>query len=272
MALDNPQPETLCASERRAVISATHWTLPLTATVALHALMGLLLWLGWQPQPPAAAAQAKTITTQLVVLPATEPEVVVPPVETAALPPAPPPEPVRTPEPQVVPQRPPQPEPALLAREEAEQREEQERVQQQQVEREREEHARQQREAREQAERLAAEQYAAEQRRAEQAAARAAAAEQAQISAYAPLNKSAPDYPRRALSQSLEGDCTVEYTVQTNGRVSNAEVVPGACDERIFVRPSLAAAKEFVYRPRVVNGQAVAVPGVRNTFRYRIEQ
>ncbi|WP_339666254.1 energy transducer TonB [uncultured Pseudomonas sp.] len=92
------------------------------------------------------------------------------------------------------------------------------------------------------------------------------------MSAYAPLNKSAPDYPRRALSQSLEGDCTVEYTVQTNGRVSNAEVVPGACDERIFVRPSLAAAKEFVYRPRVVNGQAVAVPGVRNTFRYRIEQ
>ena len=154
MALDNPQSETLCASERRAVISATHWTLPLTATVALHALMGLLLWLGWQPQPPAAAAQAKTITTQLVVLPATEPEVVVPPVETAALPPAPPPEPVRTPEPQVVPQRPPQPEPALLAREEAEQREEQERVQQQQVEREREEHTRQQREAREQAERL----------------------------------------------------------------------------------------------------------------------
>ena len=96
-------------------------------------------------------------------------------------------------------------------------------------------------------------------------------AEAAAIAQYQPISKQPPAYPRRALDRQLEGDCTVVYTVTSNGRVSNPQVVEGACDDLLFERPSLAAAKAFRYQPRVINGQAVAVPEVRNTFRYRIQ-
>lgn len=49
-------------------------------------------------------------------------------------------------------------------------------------------------------------------------------------------------------------------------------VVDGGCDDPVFARPALASAKSFRYKPRIVDGVAVAVPGVRNTFRFRLEQ
>jgi len=45
--------------------------------------------------------------------------------------------------------------------------------------------------------------------------------------------------------------------------------VVGQCHP-LFVKPSLAAAKRFRYQPRVVDGQAVAVANVKNTFTYKI--
>jgi len=39
----------------------------------------------------------------------------------------------------------------------------------------------------------------------------------------------------------------------------------------LFIRPSLAAANTFRYPPRIVEGRAVAVPAVRNTFHCRIQ-
>lgn len=85
---------------------------------------------------------------------------------------------------------------------------------------------------------------------------------------YKPIEKQAPDYPRGALRKGLEGDCTVRYTVNKQGRVESAEVLAGC--HPLFKRPSLAAAKTFRYSPRIVNGKAVAVTNVRNTFEYRI--
>jgi len=86
---------------------------------------------------------------------------------------------------------------------------------------------------------------------------------------YQPLSKEAPDYPERALDKNIEGDCTLEYSVNTQGRVENPKVLDGC--HPLFMRPSLAAANTFRYQPRIVDGKAVAVPAVRNTFHYRIK-
>lgn len=86
---------------------------------------------------------------------------------------------------------------------------------------------------------------------------------------YQPLRKEAPDYPERALDKNIEGDCSVEYTVNTQGRVENPKVLDGC--HPLFMRPSLAAANTFRYQPRIVDGKPVPVPAVRNTFHYRIK-
>ncbi|WP_312966622.1 energy transducer TonB, partial [Stutzerimonas kunmingensis] len=109
------------------------------------------------------------------------------------------------------------------------------------------------------------------------AAARAEAAERARQAAaaeaasrqYLPIAKKPPVYPQRALDAGLQGSCTVSYTVDVDGRVRSPEVV-GDCHP-LFIRPSLTAAKSFRYQPRIVDGRAVAVPDVKNTFHYRIE-
>lgn len=88
-------------------------------------------------------------------------------------------------------------------------------------------------------------------------------------SQYFPVQKDAPAYPTRALDNGIQGACTVRYTVNTEGRVENPEVL----DDRYayFIKPSLAATKSFRYTPRMVNGKAVNAPSVKNIFQYRIE-
>ncbi|WP_235991972.1 energy transducer TonB, partial [Pseudomonas paracarnis] len=86
---------------------------------------------------------------------------------------------------------------------------------------------------------------------------------------YQPLSKAAPAYPERALDKNIEGDCSVEYTVNTQGHVENPKVLAGC--HPLFIRPSLAAANTFRYQPRIVDGKAVAVPAVPHTFHYRLK-
>ncbi|ENU16011.1 energy transducer TonB [Acinetobacter lwoffii] len=86
---------------------------------------------------------------------------------------------------------------------------------------------------------------------------------------YKPISKLKPDYPMRALENELEGNCTIEYSVNTQGHVINPKALSD-CDP-VFIRPSLNAARQFKYQPHIVNGQAVEVPKIRNTFEYRIE-
>lgn len=237
--------------------------------VALHvALAAALLGHDYRPQLPVPVVPV--ITTQLISVPLpvpVEPEVAAP----AA--PAPPPEPqvVSTPVPVV-------PSEADLAfkrerqreaevrkqervaeqqrrREEVRQRQEQERVRQEQDRLEQERVAREAAEA----------QRAAAQRRAADDRARAAASQQ-----YLPISKKAPDYPQRALDKGVQGDCTVSYTVDVQGRVRDPQILEGC--HPWFAQPSLQAARSFRYQPRLVDGRAVEVPGVKNTFHYSIEQ
>lgn len=238
-------------------------------TLALHALVLALLLANWSVEKPPAPS-ISTISMQLVSLPPPAPVVeAAPPVPVDA----PTPE-VRAPvKPQVDPRIAQQKlEQAALAHE----RVEQEKLEQdrQRLESKRQEQARQEQQEREQAQqRQAAEQLSVQQR---QQAANAAAEQARQAEAvaaasrqYLPIAKQAPAYPQRALDKGIEGECTVSYTVNAQGRVEQPEVV-GACHP-MFIRPSLAAAQSFRYQPRVIDGRAVAVPNVKNTFTYRIE-
>ncbi|PNG04445.1 energy transducer TonB [Stutzerimonas stutzeri] len=254
-----------------------------TVTVALHAAVFGLLLHGWTPEL-TAPSPTQVLKTQLVSLPApqpvveapAEPEPVPEPVEAAV-------EPVLE-EPQVDPRiEQHRLEQAELAfkRAEEKKREEAERLEQQRLREQQRERQREQRSERERQERLEAErreQLAREARQREQAAqAEAAAAErarQAEAAAaasrqYLPIAKDAPDYPQRALDKGIEGACTVSYSVNPQGRIEN----PKALDDchPLFIRPSLTAAKSFRYQPRIVDGRAVTVPEVKNTFHYRIQ-
>jgi len=89
------------------------------------------------------------------------------------------------------------------------------------------------------------------------------------LSQYAPVSKEAPAYPQRALDKGIQGECTVKYTVNAQGRTENPEALNNC--HPIFIKPSLEATKSFEYQPRLINGKAVTVPNVKNTFQYRIK-
>ena len=89
---------------------------------------------------------------------------------------------------------------------------------------------------------------------------------------YLPIVKVAPIYPQRALSRGVEGFCVVQYTVTRNGTIRDPFVVEDQCTSSLFHRASIQAAMKFKYKPRVVDGQAIEVPGVQNKFTYEIQE
>ena len=236
-----------------------HNSQALVVSLALHSALVAFLVLGWSMEQSLPEPTPSTLKTRLVMVPA---EPVAAPAPAVAEPlPVVVPAPVVEAKPEVVkPKVDPhiqarKLEQAALARKRVEEQK-QAQVEQQkvaQVEMQR------QQAAAEQA-RVAAADNA---RRAQQAAAAA------DVRQYLPISKQAPDYPQRALDKGIEGDCTVEYSVTPQGKVDNPKVV-GNCHPA-FIRPSLVAAATFRYQPRLVDGQAVTVPGVRNTFHYKIQ-
>jgi protein TonB len=89
---------------------------------------------------------------------------------------------------------------------------------------------------------------------------------------YLPIVKVAPIYPQRALLRGIEGYCVVQYMVTRQGTIRDPFVIEDQCTNSMFHRPSLQAALKFKYKPRVIDGQAVEVPGVLNKFTYVIEE
>jgi len=239
--------------------------LALLGAIGLHLALGAAVLLNsWTPTFEAPS-NAQILRTQLVSLPL--------PVEPQALPEAPvePPPEAAAAEPVAEPvAEPTAPTEAELAFKRAEQKRVAEAARQQQLRQQR-EIAERERLAREREQRRLAQEAerTAEARRrieAERARAAAAAATDRQ---YLPIAKAPPVYPQRALDSGVQGECTVSYDVDPNGRVVSPQVA-GQCHP-LFIRPSLEAAKRFRYRPRIVDGQAVTVRGVQNTFHYRIE-
>jgi len=88
---------------------------------------------------------------------------------------------------------------------------------------------------------------------------------------YLPIVKVAPSYPRRAAQRGIEGYVVVEFTVSKLGTVINPVVIE-ANPANIFNRAALSAAKKFKYKPKIENGKAIEVPGVRNIIRFELDK
>jgi periplasmic protein TonB len=86
---------------------------------------------------------------------------------------------------------------------------------------------------------------------------------------YMPIVQVAPQYPRRAAERGLEGFVLLEFTVTRQGTVRDPVVVESTSS--IFDRAAIDAVMRFRYRPRVIDGEPVEVPGVRFRITFELE-
>jgi protein TonB len=86
---------------------------------------------------------------------------------------------------------------------------------------------------------------------------------------YLPIVRVAPVYPARALSRGLEGYVDMEFTVTPTGTVENPIVTYSTSS--LFERAAIRAVLKFKYKPRVVDGVPVSVPGVKTRITFQIE-
>ncbi len=88
---------------------------------------------------------------------------------------------------------------------------------------------------------------------------------------YLPIVKVAPQYPRRAISRGIEGYVILEYTVTKLGTVINPVVIE-AKPETMFNKAAIKSALRYKYKPRVVEGEPIAVSGVRTRITFELEK
>ncbi len=86
---------------------------------------------------------------------------------------------------------------------------------------------------------------------------------------YLPIVRVAPVYPSRALSRGLEGFVDMSFTVTTAGTVKDPIVLQSTSS--LFERAATRAVLEFKYKPRVVDGVPVEVPGVKTRITFELE-
>jgi protein TonB len=86
---------------------------------------------------------------------------------------------------------------------------------------------------------------------------------------YLPIVRVAPVYPARALSRGLEGFVDLSFTVTTTGTVKDPLVIQSTSS--LFERAAIRAVLKFKYKPRVVDGVPVEVPGVKTRITFMLE-
>lgn len=84
---------------------------------------------------------------------------------------------------------------------------------------------------------------------------------------YLPIVRMEPLYPRRAQERGIEGYTLMEFTVTELGTVENPVVIEEE-PKGYFARASLNAVRKWKYKPKVINGQPVRVPGVRTQLTF----
>lgn len=94
---------------------------------------------------------------------------------------------------------------------------------------------------------------------------------------YMPIVTVAHEYPSTALSRGMEGSCTVVFTVTETGAVKDAVPLPELCINKkdgqpttVWNRSSVKAVLKFKFKPKVVDGKPVEVPGVRYKLTYQM--
>ena len=88
---------------------------------------------------------------------------------------------------------------------------------------------------------------------------------------YLPIVKVNPQYPRRALTRGIEGYVILEYVVTKIGGVRDPVVIE-AKPPGIFNRAAINAALKYKYKPKVVNGSAIDVAGVKTRIVFELTE
>ena len=86
---------------------------------------------------------------------------------------------------------------------------------------------------------------------------------------YLPIVRVAPVYPARALSRGLEGFVDLQFTVTTAGTVKDPLVLQSTSS--LFEREAIRDVLKLKYKPRVVDGVPVEVPGVKTRISFMLE-
>lgn len=90
---------------------------------------------------------------------------------------------------------------------------------------------------------------------------------------YLPVVRVSAQYPRRAISQGIEGYAVVELTVGAGGAVVPGSIIIVAAEpDGIFDKEAKKAAAKFKYKPRIVDGIAQSVSGVRYRFTFTLAE
>ncbi len=84
-----------------------------------------------------------------------------------------------------------------------------------------------------------------------------------------PIMTMPPEYPERLRGRAIEGWVIVEFVVDELGRVRSPRIVEGY-PASVFDRAALNAVSRYKYKPRVVNGAAVPVSGVRQRIVFNL--
>jgi protein TonB len=77
-----------------------------------------------------------------------------------------------------------------------------------------------------------------------------------------------PIYPAVALNKGIEGYVVVQFNVAANGLVTDVVVVESS--NSVFERAAIRAAQKFKFKPRIVDGVAYESYGIRNLFRFSL--
>jgi len=77
-----------------------------------------------------------------------------------------------------------------------------------------------------------------------------------------------PDYPRGAWMNKLEGDVTVEFTVNAQGGVQNIKVISSS--NPLFDLAAIDAVSRFKFTPARKDNETVATGGIRERFQFRL--
>lgn len=80
-----------------------------------------------------------------------------------------------------------------------------------------------------------------------------------------PLLRLPPAMPSRA---DRSGHCDVRLNVDSSG--SPYQVEATYCTQRVFERPTIKAVAKWKYRPRIVDGRAVAMEGLTNRVSFHL--
>ncbi|MCF6293155.1 MAG: energy transducer TonB [Robiginitomaculum sp.] len=82
-----------------------------------------------------------------------------------------------------------------------------------------------------------------------------------------PIFRSNPAYPLNAQARNLEGNCSAVFDVGINGSPFNIKV---NCTASVFERSARNAISKWKYNPKIANGKAVIMYGVKNSIKYKM--